>query len=233
MRAAVVVGILALLCSAADAKPKKKRHGAFADYIEATAPDDPPRPPPPPSVWIDDGRSQPAVIFVVDRTVRDLQPIKKLVASACGVLSPNAIVAVVAFDSEAQAYVRPTRAANSFRISNDIMRMETSSNGNACAGLKEAFEIAQAINASSKTVVLLTDGEVPQDGLAELLMDMVASRIRTSVVGTPGGEREVLTFMADAGGGKLFMLDDKPGDRPLFDELRALKRGTPTPRPRR
>jgi hypothetical protein len=221
MRAAVVVGILALLCGVADAKPKKKRHGTFADYIETSAPDDPPRPPPPPQY--DDERSV-LVVFVVDRTVGDLNAVKKLVAAASGSLSPNDFVAVVTFDNEAQVCVRPMRAANTFRISNDILRMETSAGGNAFPGLKEAFEIAQGINATTKMVVLVTDGRVPEDGLAELIMDMSSSRIRTLVVGTPGGEREVLTRIADRTTGKLFMLEDEPGDRPLFDELRALKR---------
>src|ERR1044072_9335239 len=34
-------------------------------------------------------------------------------------LSPDDYISVVAFDSEAQVYVRPTRASNRMRISND------------------------------------------------------------------------------------------------------------------
>ena len=47
-------------------------------------------------------------------------------------------------------------------------------------GLKEAYEILQGINAKVKHVIVLSDGEAPYDGIAELVQDMRAARITVS-----------------------------------------------------
>lgn len=62
------------------------------------------------------------------------------------------------------------------------------------------------------------------DCISELLDDMYRARARVVVAGTHGGVREELTKMAGWGDGKLIMLDDRPGDQQLFDELRAIAR---------
>ena len=60
------------------------------------------------------------------------------------------------------------------RISNDISRLQSGGGTNIFPGLKEAFEILQGINAKVKHVILLSDGEAPTDGIAELVQDMRA-----------------------------------------------------------
>ena len=69
-------------------------------------------------------------------------------------------------------FVRPQRAANRMRISTDISRLQSGGGTNIFPGLKEAFEILQGINAKVKHVILLSDGEAPTDGIAELVQDM-------------------------------------------------------------
>jgi Mg-chelatase subunit ChlD len=153
-----------------------------------------------------------AVVLVIDRSGSmqgpKLEAAKESARATAEVLSPNDYIAVVAFDSEAQVFVRPTRASNKMRISNDIARLQSGGGTNIFPGLKEAFEILQGINAKVKHVILMTDGEAPTDGIAELVQDMRASRITVSCVGVQGADRSMLSMIADAGDGRLYMVED-------------------------
>jgi uncharacterized membrane protein len=153
-----------------------------------------------------------AVVLVIDRSGSmqgpKLEAAKESARATAEVLSANDFIAVVAFDSEAMVLVRPTRASNKMRISNDIARLQSGGGTNIFPGLKEAFEILQGINAKVKHVILMTDGEAPTDGIAELVQDMRASRITVSCVGVQGADRNMLSMIADAGDGRLYMVED-------------------------
>jgi hypothetical protein len=112
------------------------------------------------------------------------------------------------FDSEATVFVRPQRAANRMRISSDISRITSGGGTNIFPGLKEAYEILQGINAKVKHVILLSDGEAPTDGIAELVQDMRSARITISCVGVQGADRNMLAMIADGGEGRLYMVED-------------------------
>ncbi|HEY4056266.1 MAG TPA: VWA domain-containing protein, partial [Kofleriaceae bacterium] len=124
------------------------------------------------------------------------------------VLSPNDYIAVVAFDSEAQVFVRPQRAANRSRISADISRLASGGGTNIYPGLKEAFEILSNINAKVKHVILLSDGEAPAEQIPELLQEMRSARITVSAVGVQGADKNLLSMIADQGDGRLYMVED-------------------------
>jgi Mg-chelatase subunit ChlD len=153
-----------------------------------------------------------AVVLVIDRSGSmqgpKLEAAKESARATAEVLAPNDYIAVVAFDSEAQIYVHPTRASNKMRISNDIARLQSGGGTNIFPGLKDAFEILQGINAKVKHVILMTDGEAPSDGIAELVQDMRATRITVSCVGVQGADRNLLSMIADAGDGRLYMVED-------------------------
>jgi Ca-activated chloride channel homolog len=153
-----------------------------------------------------------AVVLVIDRSGSmqgpKLEAAKESARATAEVLSPNDYIAVVAFDSEAMKLVQPTRASNKMRISNDIARLQSGGGTNIYPGLKEAFEILQGINAKVKHVILMTDGEAPSDGIAELVQDMRASRITVSCVGVQGADRTLLSMIADGGDGRLYMVED-------------------------
>jgi Ca-activated chloride channel homolog len=153
-----------------------------------------------------------ALALVIDRSGSmqgpKLEAAKESARVTAEVLSPNDFIVVVAFDSEAQVYVRPTRASNRMRISNDIARLQSGGGTNIFPGLKEAFEQLQGINAKVKHVILLSDGEAPTDGIAELVGDMRAARITVSAVGVQGADRNMLSMIADTGEGRLYMVED-------------------------
>ena len=153
-----------------------------------------------------------ALVLVLDRSGSmqgpKLEAAKESARVTTEVLSPNDYIAVVAFDSEAQVYVRPQRAANRMRISAEISRLQSGGGTNIFPGLKEAYEILQGINAKVKHVILMTDGEAPMDGIPELVQDMRSARITVSCVGVQGADRNLLSTIADAGDGRLYMVED-------------------------
>jgi Ca-activated chloride channel homolog len=153
-----------------------------------------------------------ALALVIDRSGSmqgpKLEAAKESARVTAEVLSPNDYISVVAFDSEAQVYVRPQRAANRMRISAEISRLTSGGGTNIFPGLKEAYEILQGINAKVKHVIVLSDGEAPSDGIVELVGDMRSSRITVSCVGVQGADRNLLSMISDAGEGRLYMVED-------------------------
>lgn len=153
-----------------------------------------------------------ALALVIDRSGsmqgQKLEMAKESARVTTEVLSPNDYITVIAFDSEAQMYVPPTRASNRMRISNDIARLNAGGGTNIYPGLKMAYEQLSGINAKVKHVILMTDGEAPTDGLAELVGEMRQAKITVSSVGVPGADRNMLAMIADAGEGRLYMVED-------------------------
>jgi len=159
-------------------------------------------------------REQPdvALVLVIDRSGSmqgaKLESAKESARVTAEVLQPDDILSVVAFDSEAQVYVRPQRAANKMRISADISRLQAGGGTNIYPGLREAYDILQQINAKVKHVIVMTDGEAPYDGIVDLVQEMRANRITVSAVGVSGADRNLLSLIADNGDGHLYMVDD-------------------------
>lgn len=153
-----------------------------------------------------------ALVLVIDRSGSmqgpKLEAAKESARVTAEVLSPNDIISVVAFDSEAAVYVRPQRASNRMRISAEISRLQSGGGTNIFPGLREAYEILQGTNAKVKHVILLSDGEAPSDGLVDLVSDMRSARITVSSVGVDGADRNLLSMITDAGDGRLYMVDD-------------------------
>ncbi|HEY1555542.1 MAG TPA: VWA domain-containing protein [Kofleriaceae bacterium] len=153
-----------------------------------------------------------ALVLVIDRSGSmqgpKLEAAKESARVTTEVLSPNDYIAVIAFDSEASVLVRPQRAANRMRISADISRLQSGGGTNIYPGLRDAYDILQGIDAKVKHVILMTDGEAPNDGIQELVTEMRSSRITVSCVGVQGADRNLLTMISEAGEGRLYMVDD-------------------------
>jgi Ca-activated chloride channel homolog len=159
-------------------------------------------------------REQPdvALALVIDKSGSmqgaKLEAAKESARVTAEVLSPNDLLSVVAFDGDASIYVRPQRASNRMRISAEISRLTASGGTNILPGLKMAYEILSGQNAKIKHVIVLSDGEAPSDGIADLVQDMRSARITVSCVGVAGADRGLLNMISDAGDGRLYMVED-------------------------
>jgi secreted protein with Ig-like and vWFA domain len=153
-----------------------------------------------------------AVTYVIDRSgsQRATLELEKAIARATlARLTPDDYVAVVAFDSEAALVVRPQRFENRERIAAEIGRIEIQGGTNIYVGLKEAFEVMQTIRADVvKHVILFSDGGSPTEGIVEMVNDMRVADVQVSAIGTPNADRGVLSMIADAGDGRLLLVDD-------------------------
>ncbi len=153
-----------------------------------------------------------AIALVIDKSGsmqgQRIEAAKESARATVEVLSPNDFIGIVAFDSEATVYVRMQRAANRMRISNDIARLTPGGGTNIFPGLKEAYDMLTGVNAKVKHVIVLSDGEAPPEGIAELVGDMRSARITVSCVGVQGSDRNLLAMIADTGEGRLYMVED-------------------------
>ncbi len=153
-----------------------------------------------------------AVVFAIDRSYSmqgaKLEMAKEAARAGVETLDPESYVAVVAYDTEGQIFVRPQQAGNRMRISSEISRLTAGGGSNTYTGLKEAYEVLKDIDATQKHVVVLSDGDARADGIPDVLKEMRAANITVSAVGVQGADRNVLMMIADQGAGRLYMVED-------------------------
>ncbi|MFN0252656.1 MAG: VWA domain-containing protein [Kofleriaceae bacterium] len=153
-----------------------------------------------------------AVVLVIDRSGSmggpKLEAAKEAARATVEVLAPGDTIAVVAFDTESYVVVPSQSASNKMRISTEVSQIVPGGGTNIYPGLKEAYAILGQARATRKHVILLSDGEAPYDGLLSLVKEMKAAGITVSSVGLAGADRTLLSGIADAGEGRLYMVAD-------------------------
>jgi Ca-activated chloride channel homolog len=124
-------------------------------------------------------------------------------------LGPSEYIGVFGFDATAKIWVRPQRAANRQRIAADIKGLTGGgATANLHAGMREAFEYLQGVSTRRKHVIVVSNAVPVEDGIADLVDDMRASRITVSTFAGPKARRELFTKIAKAGDGRYYAVDD-------------------------
>jgi Ca-activated chloride channel family protein len=154
-----------------------------------------------------------ALGLVIDRSGSMSGPKMNLTREAARgtamLLDPHDLITVVAFDSLAQTIVRLQPASNRQGILGGIAQLRAGGQTNILPGLREAFDQLLAARARKKHVIVLSDGQSPAEGIAELVDDAAAARITVSAVGVgEGADLALLQMIASRGGGRFYQTRD-------------------------
>ncbi len=132
---------------------------------------------------------------------------KAAAAAAAEMLGRRDYIGVVAFDTEARWIVPLQRNGSASRTRSRIRQLGASGGTNMMPGLQQGYRAIQDVPASIKHVIALTDGQTPPASFNQLAKKMQQVGITTSGVAVgPDADRELLTNIAKAGGGKFYYL---------------------------
>jgi uncharacterized protein YegL len=160
-------------------------------------------------------RDQPtlALVLVIDRSGsmsgQKIELAKEAAKSTASLLSADDYIEVVGFDSQPQRVVRMQSAANRYQIDRDISRLASQGGTNIFPALDMAYQDLAVTRARIKHVILLTDGQAPEQGIPELIQVMRAEGMTVSTVGLGADvNRALLQSMATLGGGRSYFTND-------------------------
>ena len=151
-----------------------------------------------------------AMVILIDRSGSMIEQdrMAAAVASANQIiaqLAPTDLVSVIAFGSDPFTIVPPTHAANRAAIANRLARLQPEGASHVSPALNEAEEQLGGINAALKQVFVISDGGVVADDMLDLIARMRMNDVTVSAVGVPGADHDVLSDIATAGNGELYM----------------------------
>jgi Ca-activated chloride channel homolog len=154
-----------------------------------------------------------AMALVIDRsgsmTGLPLEMAKQASKATADTLAADDLLEIIAFDSQPSRIVRMTPAKHRARIQNDIARIQAGGGTEIFPALDTAYQVMSTTRAKKKHIVLLTDGQAPQNGIRDLVQAMAAENITVSTVGLGGGvDENLLRMIADVGGGRFYKVAD-------------------------
>src|SRR5204862_173785 len=153
-----------------------------------------------------------AVVVVIDRSKMmqgtPLVAAKEMVEGIVVSLRDDDLVAVVAFENRAVAVAKLQPARNRSRIKADLTTVKADGQPNHLAALAEAATQLLNVKARRKHVVVLSNGNSSKAGVAQKASQMRGLAITISTIGTQGADRELLSEIATAGDGRLYMVAD-------------------------
>ncbi len=154
-----------------------------------------------------------AMVLVIDRSGSmsglPLEMAKAAAKATADTLSGEDLLEVIAFDTQPTRVVKMTAAKHRARIQNDIARIQPGGGTEIFAALDAAYQALTVTRARKKHVILLTDGQAPQNGIRDLVQAMAAESITVSSVGLGAGvDENLLRMISDLGGGRFYKVID-------------------------
>ena len=201
MRAAVVVGLVALLCGVADAKPKKRK-STFAAYIDPAAAEDPRLPWPQNPEWL-------AVAVLIDRSAdsHQLDAAKAATRLVVDGLDDWDMAALVAFDTELDTLVSPRHLIKQRKAFKQALASIKPGRDHDLASVLDEMPEYMTTSPDRKLIVLFADVSNLDDKVAASLRAIHEAYITLVIVELPNADRAQL---ADKAGGKVHILDGDP-----------------------
>lgn len=168
-----------------------------------------------------------AMIFLIDKSgsmdachcnAADLSPealntrkvdiAKEAVAQAAAVMSPEDTLGVISFDTRAFQTIPPASGLTVEQVVSALDGVQPHGSANIRAGLTEAEQLLQGVDARIKHIVLLTDGWSSGGSHTDLAERLREQGITLSVVAAGGGSADYLERLAEAGGGRYYPAED-------------------------
>jgi Mg-chelatase subunit ChlD len=154
-----------------------------------------------------------AMALVIDRsgsmTGLPLEMAKQAAKATADTLAADDLLEVIAFDSQPTRVVRLTPAKHRARIQSDIARIQAGGGTEIFPAIDTAYQALSSVRAKKKHVILLTDGQAPQNGIRDLVQAMAAENITVTSVGLGNGvDENLLRMIADVGQGRFYKVAD-------------------------
>jgi uncharacterized membrane protein len=159
-----------------------------------------------------------AMVLVIDKSgSMSGEPIALARASAkaaAELLGPQDQIAVVGFDSSTRIILPMTSAADRGTVLNSIDSLEADGGTDAYPGMVEGRTLLQNAVAKVKHMIVLSDGQTPDNDFAGLVRDMRAQGMTVSSVSLgDGAAKEIMQMIAQEGGGRYYETND-PNNMP-------------------
>jgi uncharacterized membrane protein len=162
-----------------------------------------------------------AMVLVIDKSgSMSGEPIALARASAkaaAELLGVQDQIAVVGFDSSTRIILPMTSAADKGTVLNSIDTLEADGGTDAYPGMVEGRTILQNAVAKVKHMIVLSDGQTPDNDFAGLVRDMRAQGMTVSSVSLgDGAAKDIMQMIAQEGGGRYYETNDPTNMPQIF-----------------
>jgi uncharacterized protein YegL len=160
-----------------------------------------------------------AMLFVVDKSgsmevapgsgVPKLEIVKEAVLSSIEIMNPYHLVGLISFDAAVERTVPITRAAEQERIAMDVARLRSGGGTVLAAALEDTEQMLQDVEASTKHVIVLSDGLSRDADFRALSRSLARQGITVSTVSIGAdANKRLMELIAAEGGGRYYHTDD-------------------------
>lgn len=152
---------------------------------------------------------------------------KAAAIEAAKALQPTDMIGVIAFDSTPREVVPLQKVAGRSHIVPKIARIAADGGTDLFPAMEKGFLSLRKADASTKHMIVLTDGQTPPNRFRELATRMKADGITVSGVAVgPDADVNLMRQIASIGGGKVYhVLSPKAIPKMLMREARRVSRG--------
>jgi Mg-chelatase subunit ChlD len=142
-------------------------------------------------------------------------------------LGPSDCFGLISFDAAPQRVVALAPVGDRTAAESAIAKVQAGGGTDIFSGLDAGFQDVRAAGPGPhRSVLLVTDGQSPQNGLKDLVLTMAAEGVTLSTIGLGSGiDERLLRALAEQGGGRAFRVHD-PAELPgvVVGETRRLTR---------